>query len=445
MTDVLLAVSLGLLTSVLMLWANRWAALAWIALVPLGCAMALSPPGAAAVAGAVAPVFVVAPTLPTSTLRRLLLLGTSLNMVTWAALAAAIAHVWPDGEVTWALLAVPLFVVLSVLPLRLVGAPRSANNPLARTQENWLPVVHIARLGSDLVVTATLGLCSGIVTVLLLQMAGFGEGSGGSWFTAALATVVLSLLIGYGHMSYRRVKATLAERAKLRVAAVVYDGAPPTKKHDGMWPHRSAEYAEVNAAIERYGAAVKEALGQGAEVVVLPEVAVRVSRDSLKVWIGAVTKWADQHGVVIVAPYFDVERSGNELVMVGAPGVLARYSKQHPAPIEAKRLERMLPGEVNVGGHAVSTVICVDLDYNDWITSVAQRGGVLTVPSNDWPGYDELHHRTAVWAAVMSGTSVLRSTAHGISAAFDGAGHVLAAKSSLGDVRRVVLVVDVPV
>jgi apolipoprotein N-acyltransferase len=70
---------------------------------------------------------------------------------------------------------------------------------------------------------------------------------------------------------------------------------------------------------------------------------------------------------------------------------------------------------------------------------------VLAVPANDWPGYATLHHRAAVWAAVMSGTSVLRATGHGISAVYDPAGRLLAEQTSLSAERSVVLVADVPI
>lgn len=44
----------------------------------------------------------------------------------------------------------------------------------------------------------------------------------------------------------------------------------------------------------------------------------------------------------------------------------------------------------------------------------------------------------------MTGTSVLRATGHGISAAYDPAGHVIAEQSSLKRPSPVVLVADMP-
>ncbi|MBX3184639.1 MAG: hypothetical protein KF915_18565 [Polyangiaceae bacterium] len=444
MNDLQIALALGLMTSILGVLALRFPLAAWVALAPLGVAMSELSSGAAAASGAIAAVAIVAPSFPTKTLRPLLMLATVISAASWGAAAAGVARLWPDGEAGWSVLAMPLFAVVSVLPLRIAGAPRTATNPLARSQEQWLPVVHIARLGSDLFVTAAMGVSSGVVTALVLSWLR-GVWSVGTIVAMATAGLLLIAILAFGLVSYRRAKLRTAELRTLRVAGVVCDGAPPKDEHDGFWPLHSSEYADVPRTIARYRDSVSAAVVAGARVVVLPEVAVRVSAASRDAWVRAACEWAAQHGVVIVTPYFDEEQPINELVIVGPSGVLARYEKQHGAPIEPKRRERMPPGHATTDEVSISTVICVDLDYGDLVPSVARRGGLLAVPANDWPGYETLHHRSAVWAAVMSGTSVLRATGHGITAAYDPAGHVIAQKSSLSERGPVVLVTDVPI
>ncbi len=68
---------------------------------------------------------------------------------------------------------------------------------------------------------------------------------------------------------------------------------------------------------------------------------------------------------------------------------------------------------------------------------------MLAVPANDWKEIVEMHHRSAVWAAVMAGVPVVRSTCPGISAIYDAAGRVAAKASSFDG--PVVLVADVPI
>jgi predicted amidohydrolase len=202
----------------------------------------------------------------------------------------------------------------------------------------------------------------------------------------------------------------------------------------------------VDGTLRRYERHVAAAASAGAELIVLPEVAVRGDARSRHQWIAGVSAWARAHRIAIVAPYFDQSRPVNELVVLGREGQeLVGYEKQHPAPIEPPRRQRMPPGVARLDGPSpvmVSTVICVDLDYNDLAPHVRRTGGLLAAPSNDWPVFEALHHRTAVWAAVMSGTSLIRATGHGTSAAYDPAGYVLAHQSSLEG--PVVLIADLP-
>jgi apolipoprotein N-acyltransferase len=93
-------------------------------------------------------------------------------------------------------------------------------------------------------------------------------------------------------------------------------------------------------------------------------------------------------------------------------------------------------------GAALSTAICVDLDYPDTARSARRAGALLAVPANDWfGGFEVLHHKAAVWAAVIAGVPIVRSTGFGVSSIYDGAGRVLKQQSSAGG--PVVLVADV--
>ena len=195
---------------------------------------------------------------------------------------------------------------------------------------------------------------------------------------------------------------------------------------------------------------VRRAAEAGARLVVLPEVCVCVDDTTRARWMEVIRQWARDHDMTVVAPFFDSGVPVNTLVIVDGSGVVATYDKQHPARgLEPKRRARTCPGIATVrAAHGddvtLSTVICVDLDYGDLVAPVRRAGGLLVCPSNDWfGGFEERHHRTAVWSAVCTGVTALRSTGHGISAAFDGSGLVIARQSSEGG--PVVLVFDAPV
>jgi predicted amidohydrolase len=209
---------------------------------------------------------------------------------------------------------------------------------------------------------------------------------------------------------------------------------------------QSPDASDVAHALARYEAPFQRAAADGAELVVLPECAVCVDETSRALWLDTLAGWAERAQVAIVAPYAGV--ACNMLSVIDAQGrLVGTYQKQHPAlGLEPKPSARTSPGPHYVATRTrllpLSTVICVDLDYMDLIDTARRVGGVLNAPSNDWPVFEHMHHRTAVWAAAVSGVPVLRSTGHGISSVYDGAGRVLASQSSLAG--PVVLIAEVP-
>lgn len=122
----------------------------------------------------------------------------------------------------------------------------------------------------------------------------------------------------------------------------------------------------------------------------------------------------------------------NTLVVVDRSGVVGTYDKQHPV----RGLEPPCPTKMPVGpcvlasGAALSTAICADLDYSDIASSARGAGKILAAPSNDWDSFALLHHRAAVWAAVIGGVPLIRAAGQGISSIYDGAGRVMKQQSS---------------
>lgn len=439
MDDWSIAVLTALATGGLAWRAARSPLLAWVALAPLGLAVVITAPPWAALAGAIAGVLVSVSNVWTRTLRSLVPITTIPSALAWGLGFGGAAWIVEATGPEELALVLPATVVFVSVPLRVMGAPRWVSNPLARTQERWLAVVHTARLGGDLVPTALLALASaGIVLVAL-----------GSMLIAGLAAIVVLAVLAFGALSARAAVRRVSSGRTVRVAAIVADGArPPSGEVNGLWPTQSQEYRDVDATVRRYEPLVERAAEEGARLVVLPEVGVYVDGDSRDRWIECVTRWAARHRLAIVAPFFDASVPKNALVIIDERGVVDFYEKQHPARgLEPGRERRMRPGphRVRAGDDTLelSTVICVDLDYGDLIGPVRASGGILAAPSNDWfGGFEELHHQTAVWSAVMTGVTTVRATGHGISSVIDGAGRVLARQSSLDG--PVVLIVDAP-
>lgn len=417
---------LGAATAALGLGALRVPLLAWFALTPLAhAAYTLDPPSAACAALIAGAAFGISGQT-TPMVRRLMPVSMFVMGVSFAAAFGAASHLWPAEAVWLAPIVVPCAALLAVLPLRLLGAPRYLTNLLARSQESQPSVLRVARVGrSDLVLLALMGATSGALLTL----------RDGSSQVVGIATFCLVVLIFVGTHAFAR---PAAPTRTLRVAAVVADG--PVNAFDLDHPSTAP-----SAVVPRYDPVIARASKDGARLIVLPEIAVRVDDRSRALWNEACVRWASSHGVTLVAPHFDVSTMRNELSVFGPDGeLLASYEKQHPAPIEAPRQQRMGPAEFAVEGVRASAVICVDLDYGDLITS-ARRSALLVAPANDWPVFDELHHRTAVWSAVLANTPLVRATGHGISAVFDGSGRVLAKVNANSNGGTAVLVADVPI
>ena len=404
----------------------------WCAVLPLALLALLRTPLEAGLAAALIGGLASAATVWSRTLRHLVPLTAATSAVSWGVSVALAAWLAPGP---WLVVAFPLAMVAAVLPLRLLRAPRWISNPLARTQQPWLVVVHTARLGGDLMTTAVLATASTSVALALC---------GHLWAAAAGAGFVVAVL-AFGWASLRRATSRVGRGSPRRVAAVVVDGKPPEHGElTGTWPAESPEYRDVEGTLARYRPHVEEAARQGAEVIVLPEASVTAGNGASAHWCAGVEDWARALDVAIVAPYFDAATPRNTLAVIDKSGVVAHHDKQHPARgAEPPCLNKMEVGPHRLAdGTALSTAICVDLDYSDTARSARRAGALLAAPSNDWfGGFEVLHHKSAVWAAVMSGVPIVRATGQGISSIYDSAGHVLKQQNSAGG--PVVLVADV--
>ena len=332
----------------------------------------------------------------------------------------------------------PLVPWLATLPMRVAGAPRWIHAPLACTQEVWPTVLRAGWIGGEGMVTGLLA-AVGAACVLLWP------GPTNAWPSAlvALATVLVALTLAAA--SLRRARAAIDRAPRVRVAAVVVNGAPPEgAPADGLWPMRSPEYRDVAATIARYAPRVREAAARGARLVVLPEVAVVVDEAGRASWPEAARRWSADLGITVVAPYLDTASPRNALAVIEPTGRAWSHEKQHPAPnLEPPCRTVEPPGPRRLAaGFSLTTPLCVDLDYPDVLGPARSGGGVVAVPANDWPAasFHAIHDRTAAWTAVLGECTVLRATGHGICSARDGAGRLSRASSLDGPV---VLVVDV--
>lgn len=436
MQDIVVAIALGAASGGILILATRIPLLAWVSLAPLGLAMYIEGPVLAGVAGLLTGVLALGPGHWGRFGVGLIGLMSTFTGIVWAATTGLGAWLWPDGEPAWGALIMPAAAVIASGFARRTSTqgygapPRWSTNLFLGSQERWLPVVHIARLGSDLVIPAVLAATSAIPVVLLVRT----PPALPSIAAAIACSVVSAAALAVGVLSYRRAVRDVEAGETMRVAAVSVDEGPAGQG-----------YRDVALAITRYEPQVHRASIAGARLIVLPENAVVVTSSTRGLWLDALGRWAREAHARVISGLLDTDLHKNQLVAADESGSIAvTYDKQHPMiGVEDRRQVQMPPALLAVGPVPVSGVICVDLDYGDMIRPVARAGGLLAVPSNDWREFAEIHHRSAVWSVVMAGVPTVRAVGHGISAVFDAAGRVLARQSSFDG--PVALIADVPV
>lgn len=435
MLSALLALALGLGSGLLIIAAARHALLGWLMLAPLCAAIYLLPPPLAGLAGVVTGALSVIPNnwgRLTPAIEKILLVP---NGIVWGAASALAAWTWPDGDPGWGVLIFPLSIVAALAIPLLTGAPRFGANPTLRSQEGWLAVVHIARLGHDLFVTAALAMSATIPATLLVQL----PPSTSTLLSVTLAAATIAATLAFGWASYRKAVRRAESGSRLCVAAVAIAG-------NRIRISDPATSADVDWTVNAYDPLVAKASAERARLIVIPEVAVAVTARTRAQWLDAISRWARQGACIVVAGLIDRDLQKNQLVMASETGEISvTYDKQHPVQgAEAKREVRMPPAVLASGGICVSGVICVDLDYSDLIGPVSRAGGVLAAPSNDWQLLADIHHAAAVWPVVMTGVPLVRATANGTSAIFDAAGRVLKRASAFDGPVVVVAEVAIP-
>ena len=153
---------------------------------------------------------------------------------------------------------------------------------------------------------------------------------------------------------------------------------------------------------------------KGAQLVVLPERAINVNKESDTAVLNILTNTARQNHVYIVTGYTNYKtdiRRNSVLVIDNQGNVLKDYNKVHLV----KGLERQFaPGNetglFRFNNHQAGTAICKDLDFPDHIRKYGQgAAGILCIPAWDFRVDDWLHARMSILRGVENGFSEVRT------------------------------------
>ena len=206
----------------------------------------------------------------------------------------------------------------------------------------------------------------------------------------------------------------------MRIAAV---------QHDIVWEDRDANF-------ERLAPQIQQAVGAGAELVLLTE--TFSTGFSMTPGIGEpeggpssqfLADRAAEHGVWVAGTCPEIEDGEqlpfNSFVLAGPDGSTHRYRKLHPFT-HAGEHERFRAGEkpltVQVGGLRITPFICYDLRFADVFWRAAPETDVFLVPAN-WPSPRRHHWQTLLQARAIENQAYVVGC-NRVGTAGDGTEHV---------------------
>jgi predicted amidohydrolase len=161
---------------------------------------------------------------------------------------------------------------------------------------------------------------------------------------------------------------------------------------------------EMAANPEATLVAVRDAVGQGADLIVLPELctsgyvfaeAAEVEAAALTLDSSLIREWITVLGgtdAVLVAgiPLREQEGIANAAIMLDADGVLAVYRKVHLWDEERRwfRAGSEPPPVVDTRQGRFAMMVCFDLEFPEMVRGVFLRGAEVIAAPTNWPAVD---------------------------------------------------------
>jgi apolipoprotein N-acyltransferase len=282
---------------------------------------------------------------------------------------------------------------------------------------------------------------------------------------AAAASLLVAAVAVHGAAALRR---PLRESGRLRVGLV-----QASIRQDEKW-----DADKLARNVDRHVALTRDAVDQGAQLVVWPESAVPFEFDRDPAIAADLTRLTREADIHLLFGNDDREpgQEGRDRLFVGAKmltpdgRVSLRYHKVRLVPFgEYVPLQRVLtlggrfaaklvrrvsdftPGKQHVvgelNGARLSVSICYEAIFADFIRGFVDRGAdlLVNVTNDGWYGYTSAPHQhfaMAVFRAVENGKYLVRAANTGISAVVDPRGRVLARTQLF---EETTLVFEVPI
>ena len=195
------------------------------------------------------------------------------------------------------------------------------------------------------------------------------------------------------------------------------------------------------SAIESQIEKTKEALSNGAKIVVWNEISLILCQSQIDSLLQGIRPLCERNHAYILVAFLEKNTStlpkpfNNKSILLRPDGEVAWvYMKSFLTPIEnliINKGEASIPFIDSEYGR-ISNALCSDLDLSGHISQVGKNAvDILLVPAFDWAEVTPYHSNMAAFAAIQYGVSIVRSNGKGIVAFYDYQGNVLAQTNTL--------------
>jgi apolipoprotein N-acyltransferase len=202
-----------------------------------------------------------------------------------------------------------------------------------------------------------------------------------------------------------------------------------------------AEVFSNSSAVESQINKTKEALSNGAKIVVWNEISLILTKPQVDSLLQHIKKLCMKNQAYILIAFLEKNTDelpkpfNNKSILVGPDGGIAwEYLKYFLNPLEGL--------VINKGGASIPFIdteygrignaICSDIDLTRYISQTGKKSiDIILVPAFDWEAVTPYHSNMAAFAAIQYGVSIIRSNGKGIVAFYDYHGDALAKTNTL--------------
>lgn len=282
-------------------------------------------------------------------------------------------------------------------------SPDGTAASIAYSQSDFLPIIQIASITGILGITFTITFIPSAIAI--------------SWYyrrekikflpAASVSIVIIATVLLFGVLRLTNA----SQKNSVKVGLAVLD-----EQYHYITNH--PDYQKEVQTAEYYAQEVARLASQGAQLVVLPERAININKETDSTVMHLLTSAAKQNHVALITGYTNFKNVSlrNSALVIDADGnTITDYNKVH---LVTGLENQFTPGEqvglFSFNGIQSGVAVCKDLDFPGYIKKYGSANiAVLYIPAWDFIVDDWLHSRMAVLRGVENGFSEVRTARQG--------------------------------